>query len=171
MDVNFLRVGTETIHLVLRQQEGRGREQYQTTHCWVRPNLSYFFLRQIKSHSKLLNCWSHSKLKSQEWSSGWLSSQQRKCFSIHLMSDPPSACWKDLKANSAWWIEPYEQQLFWSALFDGFLLHEVKLLEEPALDQLLVGGTVLSRGSRRQDSSDRVVTNHHGVWFSLDWVL
>lgn len=62
-------------------------------HCWVRPHLSYFFLRQMKTHRKLL-------LKSQKWSSGWLSNHQTKCLSIHLMSDPPSACWKDVKANS-----------------------------------------------------------------------
>lgn len=65
-------------------------------------------------------------IKSQEWSSGQLSSHQRNCWSIHLVSDPPSACWKELKANSPWLIQPYEQQLLWLAFLDGFLLHTVK---------------------------------------------
>lgn len=82
--------------------------------------ISFLFFPQTNEKSQ------KTLIKSQEWSSGWLSSHQRKCLSIHLMSDSPSACWKDLKAISPCWIEPYEQQVFWSAFLDGFLLHEVK---------------------------------------------
>lgn len=112
------------------------------------------------------------RITSQERSSGWLSSHQRKCSSIHLISDPPSACWKELKANSPWWIELYEQQLLWSAFLDGFLLHASQTyLKSQFWISFWKGGirsTVLTRGSRtRHDASERGARNQEGVWFSL----
>lgn len=119
MDVNFLRVGTESVHLVLRQQEDGGKEQY---HRLTEPDHIFHIFSSGKwkvrenSHLRVRNGAQVGSIVTREsvYPSIW----------CQILFQPVGRIWKP---TQPWWIEPYEQQLFWSAFLDGFLFRTVKL--------------------------------------------
>lgn len=168
MDVNFLRVGTESIHPVLRQQEDRGRSSIMDRCAAESGHIFHIFSSDKWKLTE--NCYLRVR-------NGALVGSVITRPSVYpsiwcqILLQPVGRMWKPTQftmVNWALWTTAVLISISWWF----FCSMQSNVLEEPALDQLLVQGIVLTRGSRkRQDTSDRVVMNQHGVWFSLDWVL
>lgn len=122
-----------------------------------------FFLRQTKITE---NCYLRVRNRAQVGSAVTRESVYPSIW-CQILLQPVGRMWKPTHCGE---LSPVNN----SCSDRHFLMVFCSMQSNPleSLDQLLVGGTVLTRGSRRrQDASDRVVTNQHGVWFSLGWVL